>query len=247
MILRRVIAHFRKQEWTAIAIDFVIVVAGVFVGLQVSNWNAASRDRALERGYMERLADDLSEDIRRIDWMIGIYETKQRVLRILRDEPAANAMKGDPQEAARNLDYTEWKGLPGPRRAIYDELLGSGNLTLLRDVELRNALADYYSQYAGTAALLQEPIGGYMRLFTETIPGDIPVENLQNADAATVARIIAALETMKADPGFEKAVNSEMYYGRDLTNWLNIHRDQATALLAMLNEGGASVRKGRTP
>ena len=29
MILRRIIAHFRKQEWTAIAIDFVIVVLGV--------------------------------------------------------------------------------------------------------------------------------------------------------------------------------------------------------------------------
>ncbi len=30
MILRRVIGHFRRQEWTAIAIDFVIVVVGVF-------------------------------------------------------------------------------------------------------------------------------------------------------------------------------------------------------------------------
>jgi len=28
MILRRVIEHFRKQEWTAIAIDFLIVVVG---------------------------------------------------------------------------------------------------------------------------------------------------------------------------------------------------------------------------
>jgi len=34
MILRRIIAHFRKQEWTAIGIDFVIVVVGVLVGLQ---------------------------------------------------------------------------------------------------------------------------------------------------------------------------------------------------------------------
>ena len=33
MILRRVIAHFRKQEWTAIALDFIIVVLGVFVGM----------------------------------------------------------------------------------------------------------------------------------------------------------------------------------------------------------------------
>ncbi len=35
MILRRVIGHFRQQEWAAIAIDFVIVVVGVFVGIQV--------------------------------------------------------------------------------------------------------------------------------------------------------------------------------------------------------------------
>ncbi|MEJ0059194.1 MAG: hypothetical protein WDM79_06335 [Terricaulis sp.] len=39
MILRRIIAHFRKQAWTAIAIDFLIVVLGVFVATQVTNWN----------------------------------------------------------------------------------------------------------------------------------------------------------------------------------------------------------------
>lgn len=39
MILRRVIKHFRKQEWTAIAIDFVVV--GVLISFQVSNRNDA--------------------------------------------------------------------------------------------------------------------------------------------------------------------------------------------------------------
>jgi len=37
MLLRRVIQHFRQQEWTAIGIDFLIVVVGVFMGIQVSN------------------------------------------------------------------------------------------------------------------------------------------------------------------------------------------------------------------
>ena len=46
MILRRVIHHVRNQEWTAIWIDLVIVVVGVFIGIQVSNWNEASADRA---------------------------------------------------------------------------------------------------------------------------------------------------------------------------------------------------------
>ncbi|MGK2924785.1 MAG: hypothetical protein ACSLE2_04120 [Lysobacterales bacterium] len=49
MILRRVIAHFRNQEWTAIALDFVIVVVGVFVGIQVANWNEERKTRMVER------------------------------------------------------------------------------------------------------------------------------------------------------------------------------------------------------
>lgn len=39
MSLRRVVQHFRKLEWTAIAIDLLIVIVGVFIGIQVSNWN----------------------------------------------------------------------------------------------------------------------------------------------------------------------------------------------------------------
>jgi flagellar biosynthesis protein FliQ len=54
MILRRVIAHFRKQGWTAIAIDLVIVVVGVFIGLQVANWNAARQARADESAALRR-------------------------------------------------------------------------------------------------------------------------------------------------------------------------------------------------
>ena len=33
MILRRVIEHVRKQEWTSIWIELVIVVVGVFIGI----------------------------------------------------------------------------------------------------------------------------------------------------------------------------------------------------------------------
>ena len=61
MILRRVIGHFRKQEWTAIAIDFVIVVAGVFVGIQVANWNTDRQNRALAHGYLQRLHHEVAD------------------------------------------------------------------------------------------------------------------------------------------------------------------------------------------
>jgi hypothetical protein len=39
MILRRLTENLRAQNWTAIAIEFLIVVIGVFFGTQVANWN----------------------------------------------------------------------------------------------------------------------------------------------------------------------------------------------------------------
>jgi hypothetical protein len=39
MILRRVTEHLKKQNWTAVALDLAIVIVGVFIGTQVSNWN----------------------------------------------------------------------------------------------------------------------------------------------------------------------------------------------------------------
>ena len=42
MILRRDIEHVKMQHWTAVAVDFVIVVMGLFIGIQVANCNAAA-------------------------------------------------------------------------------------------------------------------------------------------------------------------------------------------------------------
>ncbi|MFT5774992.1 MAG: hypothetical protein ACI9NG_000943 [Hyphomonas sp.] len=33
----------RKQDWFTVAVETLIVVFGVFIGLQVGNWNDAAR------------------------------------------------------------------------------------------------------------------------------------------------------------------------------------------------------------
>ena len=39
MILRRIAEHLKAQNWTAVGLDLAIVIVGVFIGTQVSNWN----------------------------------------------------------------------------------------------------------------------------------------------------------------------------------------------------------------
>ena len=63
MIPRRIAEHVKAHNWFAVFIDFVIVVIGVFVGIQVSNWNADRLDAHRAHGYLERIRDDLDADL----------------------------------------------------------------------------------------------------------------------------------------------------------------------------------------
>jgi hypothetical protein len=60
MILRRVIEHVETQNWTAVALDFVV---GVFIGIQVSNWNDARADERAYRDAMTRLAEESAQTL----------------------------------------------------------------------------------------------------------------------------------------------------------------------------------------
>ena len=63
MLLRSVTRHVRQQNWTAICIDLVIVVVGVFIGIQVSNWNEERESHNAERAFIEAVRDDIAQNI----------------------------------------------------------------------------------------------------------------------------------------------------------------------------------------
>ena len=54
MILRRIVENLKQQHWTSVFIELAVVVFGVFIGLQVDNWNQARSDRAAERAPRAR-------------------------------------------------------------------------------------------------------------------------------------------------------------------------------------------------
>ena len=61
MLLRRVTQHVKDQNWFAVALDFAIVVAGILIAFQITNWN---EDRALTKRtnkLVERLETDIEE------------------------------------------------------------------------------------------------------------------------------------------------------------------------------------------
>jgi hypothetical protein len=45
----------KAQNWFAVGLDFIIVVAGVFIGLQVQQWNEARKDAVQHEKLLGRL------------------------------------------------------------------------------------------------------------------------------------------------------------------------------------------------
>jgi len=58
MILQRISTAIRQQNWFAVALEFVIVIAGVVIGFQVTAWNGARVNQEREAQFIERLRDD---------------------------------------------------------------------------------------------------------------------------------------------------------------------------------------------
>lgn len=144
MLLRRVIEHFRKQEWTAIAIDFLIVVLGVFVGIQVANWNEARLADRASRAVTAQLIEDLRDEAWGFQYLLeysdDVLKSAEQALAALEGRVARNdeALLID---AYRATQYRE----PRRRRSTYDELISTGDIGLIRDQALRDLAIKVYT------------------------------------------------------------------------------------------------------
>jgi hypothetical protein len=143
MILRRLTQSLKEQNWTAIWIEFVLLVAGVFLGIQVSNWNSAQIEKREARESMQRLENDLRLSIQLtqlgIDHMTTVARGSDRVFHRLR---ACSLPEGERNDFASGL-YGLGKILPARLvRTTFDELRDSGRLGLIGDADLRRDLDD---------------------------------------------------------------------------------------------------------
>lgn len=151
MLLRRVIEHVRVQNWTAVAIDFVIVVVGVFIGIQFANWNDAQAAKRRGAEYAQRLVVDLSTDLAYRRAIVAYYES------VFASASTAIALlasaQPDPTELVVNAyRATEFAFIP-QTRATWDEIVSSGEIGLLPRAAVERGLAFYYGWNAAQSAL----------------------------------------------------------------------------------------------
>ena len=154
MLPRRIYEHVKNHNWFAVAIDFFIVVVGVFIGMQVSNWNSERREKQAARTYIERMREDIAASARSVENAVEYY-------RVVKTHALA-ALEGfeKPQDELGEhflVDaFQANQGFYRPvERSTYDEILSAGAMNSIRNLEVRRRIVTHYKTVEATEASLR--------------------------------------------------------------------------------------------
>lgn len=148
MLLRRMIEHVKMQNWTAVAIDFVIVVIGVGIALAAEQWISGSQERADFKVAEQSLQSDVFSNYMFAKERLALATCRKEGLQkiaddLQREEWMPLSDRGD--ESLRRFVFPAVFSTPtrpwGSR--LWDAELGRGALSGL-EIEKRNELGLFF-------------------------------------------------------------------------------------------------------
>jgi hypothetical protein len=155
-------ARLREQDWIAVTIEFVLVVVGVFLGIQVSNWNDQRKQRATESAYLARIAQDARRDVVELDEIIRVSETRMALLNAILPKASGEPLP-DGFDSARGQVAIERvprydlrsRASPGfalfiltpldDNRSAYETMINTGAIAGMTDIATLKRIQDYYA------------------------------------------------------------------------------------------------------
>ena len=167
MILQRLATSIRKQDWFTVLIETLIVVLGVFLGIQLGNLNQARVERNSEQVLLLRLQEETR----------SLLDTQKEELAVHRPRIGlatdANSVMFSLAPSRPLTDDECWALLvshwiPSPTEELssLDDLISSGRFDLISNPSVKSALRDYAVVQERSRAARSEAVNELFRLHT---------------------------------------------------------------------------------
>ena len=162
MLLRRISEHVKAQNWFAVLLEVAIVVVGIFIALQVDDWNERRKDSLKQDELLADISEGLRTDLQELDGTITLQTRRYSAFSLLLDKAVGwqdpsyrydsggqrNEREAPPVDPTITADeaITIIQSLRSfdPARHAYDGMVAVGDLLLLQDEELVHALQAHY-------------------------------------------------------------------------------------------------------
>ena len=149
MIVKHVTNALRRQDWVAVAIEFLLVVVGVLLAFQINEWASGHEAKLAREASTERLLSEAEEDVLYFDQ--GIKERQAIIANLsfaLDRLQQGKWSRADEARIRSGVTKSIYLGSPAPPSGIYDEIVASGMLGQIGDPRLRSSIGVYHSKLA---------------------------------------------------------------------------------------------------
>tara|TARA_R110002124_G_scaffold149259_1_gene315311 strand:+ start:1662 stop:2432 length:771 start_codon:yes stop_codon:yes gene_type:complete len=137
--------NMRKYFWYAIG-EILLVMIGILLALQINNWNETQKELNTEIRYLDRLITEVSNDVENISRAITSNEArKERALFLINASNDKSLIVENPTYFIESIEYSGYTFAPVTSNQTFEEIKSSGNLSLIRNEEVRNAISVYYT------------------------------------------------------------------------------------------------------
>jgi len=155
MLLRRLSENLKSQSWTAVCLDLLIVILGIFLGLQVSQWYEGRQELTLEASILQHLRIEFEEASSDADSAIRFHQDEIAALGLINQSLLRGKLNpADQEQIRRGLQDAMNYELGPSRSGTYIEILSSGQFRLLRNQDLRAALNEFDDKVLKADSLL---------------------------------------------------------------------------------------------
>ncbi|MGK0224476.1 MAG: hypothetical protein ACI9ON_003732 [Limisphaerales bacterium] len=145
MILRRIAANFRNDNWFTLILELVVVVVGLFLAFQLDRWYESQRIQSDLRSQVASLTVDFTENEIRLNTAISTGMEEMEAAVTLRSE--IRKERPDLSVAELNELVSRTTQLPTFQAVdlTYRNLISSGTLADLLSSVLKKELAEFYA------------------------------------------------------------------------------------------------------
>lgn len=217
-LLNRIASHLKAQNWTAIAIEFLVVVAGVFLAFQLNNWNEARQAARDEQRIAGQLQAELARAIStREDWLVDFerhWNTFGDAVMAVEDERGSQVLTEDECIAIWTSHIFDFDIA---NIATLDEILSTGAVARLQNVDLRKALLDFDAFRERTRTLFAfirqdfaNIVDGYAAAFPRRLTAKPTLATIEEAVIPIASKVDCKLDLIRRDPAIRNRLVSNL-------------------------------------
>ena len=139
MFLRRIVHNLKTQNWTALWLDLLIVIIGVFIGTQVSNWNQDRNERRETAQLLHELKPALTSFTDFFDAAKVYYATTRAF-----SDRAFAGWRGDPSVSDEEFVIAAYQASQiytlGLKGETWTSIFGGDRLREIENADVRRGL-----------------------------------------------------------------------------------------------------------